>query len=151
MKLAPSAVLRVNSAGVLAKLGSTQLNDEVVRMLKRDPDTRQLYLTAVASRTLELPWAEAAAFSADFGQDRSPQTPTDTAKAQHFIDRLASELSNPRDGAARWCGVVLLDGMRSAEPALATAALHTALHHESSAENLRSIGAALAGDNPISY
>jgi hypothetical protein len=90
MKRAPSAVLRVNSAGVLAKLGSTQLNDEVVRTLKGDPDTRQLYLTAVASRTLGVPWAEAAALSANIGQDRDSRTPTDIAKAQHFIDRLVS-------------------------------------------------------------
>jgi hypothetical protein len=70
---------------------------------------------------------------------------------RHFADRLATELTNPRDGAARWCGVVLLDKMREVEPTIASSALHTALLNETGTENLRSIGAALAGDNPISY
>jgi transcriptional regulator with XRE-family HTH domain len=150
MKRAPSAVLRVNSAGVLAKLGSASLNDDVIRTLKRDPDTRQLYLTAVASRVLELPWSDAAAFSANVerGHDWRGE---DTARVRHFADRLAAELTNPRDGAARWCGVVLLDRIRAAEPTIASAALRTALHNETNTENLRSIGAALAGDNPVSY
>jgi transcriptional regulator with XRE-family HTH domain len=150
MKRGPSAVLRVNSAGVLAKLGSARLNDEVVRTLKSDPDTRQLYLTAVASRVLELPWAEAAAFSANVEQ-RTDWRREDDARMRQFADRLATELTNERDGAARWCGVVLLDRMRGVEPTIASTAFHAALHNETSTENLRSIGAALAGDNPVSY
>jgi transcriptional regulator with XRE-family HTH domain len=150
MKRAPNTVLRVNSAGVLAKLESARLNDDVVRTLKTDPDTRQLYLTAVASRVLDLPWAEAAAFSVNVEQGHDWRG-EDTARVRHFADRLATELTNPHDGAARWCGVVLLDKLRGVEPAIASTALHTALHNETSAENLRSIGAALAGDNPISY
>src|SRR5439155_14775000 len=59
MKRANSPVLRVNSAGVLAKLGSQRLDDNVVRTLKAETETRQLYITAVASRVLRLPWQEA--------------------------------------------------------------------------------------------
>jgi transcriptional regulator with XRE-family HTH domain len=150
MKRAPSAVLRVNSAGVLAKLGSARLNDEVVRTLKSDTDTRQLYMTAVASRVLELPWTRAADFSRNVEQSESWPS-EDAGRMRHFADQLAAELTNQRDGAARWCGVVLLQKMRGVEPDIASTALHNALHNETSAENLRSIGAALAGDNPLSY
>jgi hypothetical protein len=150
MKRASSAVLRVNSAGVLAKLGSPRLADEVVRMLKGDLDTRQLYLTAVVSRVLDLPWPEAATLAANAaqGQDWHGRY---ADRAGHFADRLATELTNPRDGAARWCSIVLLDQLRTVEPTISSNALHTALQQETGTENLRSIGAALAGDNPISY
>ena len=150
MKRGPNAVLRVNSAGVLAKLGSPRLNDEVVRTLKGDLDTRQLYVTAVASRVLEMPWTEAATLAADVEHGRGWHGRY-ADRTGHFADRLASELTNPRDGAARWCSVVLLNQMRSAEPTITSAALRAALHQEPGAENLRSIGAALAGDSPISF
>ena len=143
------AVLRVNSAGVLAKLGSTRLDDEVIRTLKSDLDTRQLYLTAVTSRVLELPWTEAAALAANAEQRRDWHAQY-VDRAAHFTGRLTAELTNPHDGAARWCSIVLLDQLRSLDPATSSNALHTALHHEADAENLRSIGAALSGDNPIS-
>jgi transcriptional regulator with XRE-family HTH domain len=144
-----SAVLRVNSAGVLAKLGSAQLSDQVVRSLKSDTDTRQLYLTAVASRVLELPWDAAASIAAtvEHGPDIFADDP---GLSDHMADRLAAELANPRDGAARWCSVVLLNQVRNAAPTISSSAFQAALHREPGAENLRSIGAALAGDNPIS-
>jgi hypothetical protein len=150
VKRGPSAVLRVNSAGVLAKLGSTRLDDEVIRTLKSDLDTRQLYLTAVASRVLELPWTEAAALAANAEQRRDWYAQY-ADRSAHFTGRLTAELTNPRDGAARWCSIVLLDQLRTVEPTTSSTALHTALHYETDAENLRSIGAALSGDNPISY
>ena len=150
MKRGPSAVLRVNSAGVLAKLKSAVLDDEVIRTLKGDLDTRQLYLTAVASRVLEVPWAEAADIAASAEQRRGMGTAY-ADRGAHFADRLAGELNNPRDGAARWCSIVLLGQLHDVEPTTSSAALHTALHREASTENLRSIGAVLAGDSPISY
>jgi len=59
MRDGATPVLRVNSAGILAKLGPADISDEVITVLKRDADTRHLYLTAVASRVLALPWDEA--------------------------------------------------------------------------------------------
>jgi hypothetical protein len=72
-------------------------------------------------------------------------------RTAHFADRLAGELNNHRDGAARWCSIVLLGQLHDVEPTTSSAALHTALHREAGTENLRSIGAVLAGDSPISY
>lgn len=57
-------VLRVNSAGILAKLGGLDLADSVVKTLHADQDNRQLYLTAVASRVLAMEWQQAAQFVA---------------------------------------------------------------------------------------
>jgi hypothetical protein len=150
MKRGPNAVLRVNSAAVLAKLGATPVGDEVTRILKADSDTRQLYPTAVAARVLELPWGNASNVAASVEQSRAWQG-LSAERAGYFANKLATEITNPRDGAARWCSVVLLDLLRTAAPTVSSAALHIALQQEKDSENLRSIGAALAGDNPISY
>jgi len=151
MTRAPSPVLRVNSAGVLAKVGGG-LEDDVVRALKRDTDTRHLYLTAVASRVLDLPWAAAGDIATTLDQGAPAplwrHSPDEAARA---AARLASEVSNPRDGAARWCSVVLLGQVRDAAPEIANGALHAALRQERGAETIRSVGALLSGDNPLSY
>jgi hypothetical protein len=151
MVRAPSPVLRVNSAGVLAKVGG-DLEDEVVRTLKGDADSRHLYLTAVASRVLELPWARAVDLAAAVNQGSAAglwqQSRDQAARA---AVRLAAEVSNPRDGAARWCTVLMLGQVRDATPDIADPALHAALRQERGAETIRSIGALLSGDNPLSY
>jgi hypothetical protein len=54
-----SPVLRVNSAGILAKLGAPVIDDDVIVALKKDDEARGLYLRAVVSRVLRLPWDEA--------------------------------------------------------------------------------------------
>jgi hypothetical protein len=89
MKRAPSAVFRVNSAGVLAKLGSASLIDDVIRTLKSDVDTRRLYLTAVASRVLQLPWSDAAAFSANVERGHAWQG-EDPARVRHCDDFMTA-------------------------------------------------------------
>ncbi len=150
MARAPSPVLRVNSAGVLAKVGGA-FEDEVIRALKRDPDTRQLYLTAVASRVLELPWTSAADLSAGVEQAPRAEPWSSDGQATRAAIRLAAEVSNPRDGAARWCSVILLGQIREAAPDITKGALHAALRQERDAETIRSIGALLAGDSPLSY
>jgi hypothetical protein len=151
MVRAPSPVLRVNSAGVLAKVGGG-LEDEVVRTLKGDADSRHLYLTAVASRVLELPWAQAVDLAAAVGPG-SAAGPWQQSRDQaaRAAVRLAGEVSNPRDGAARWCSVLMLGQVRDAAPDIADPALHSALRQERGAETIRSIGALLSGDNPLSY
>jgi transcriptional regulator with XRE-family HTH domain len=152
MTRAPSPVLRVNSAGVLAKVGGG-IEDAVVRTLKRDVDTRHLYLTAVASRVLELPWAAAGDLAATVnrGADAAPWQQQSPEQAARAAVRLASEVSNPRDGAARWCSIVLLGQIRDAVPDIANGALRSALRQERGAETVRSIGAVLSGENPLSY
>lgn len=152
MKQASSPILRVNSAGVLAKLASPRFDNDVVRTLKSNLGTRRLYVAAVASRVLQVPWGEAKQLAVDVEQGPRQllgRFPGD--RAGYLVNRLASEIGNPRDSAARWCSVVLLDQLQQASPEIASNALHAALRNESGAESLRSIGAVLAGDSPISY
>lgn len=151
MKTGSSAVLRVNSAGVLAKLGATQLSDDVINVLKGDVDTRQMYLTAVASRVLSIPWDQASRLVASVeGHPTGLSSHLPSDSAAHLATRFASEARNPRDSGARWCSVVLLSQVEQAAPETVLAALQQALSEESCRENLRAIGRALAGSNPIS-
>jgi transcriptional regulator with XRE-family HTH domain len=150
MSRAPSPVLRVNSAGVLSKVGGG-LDDEVIRAIKRDADTRQLYLTAVASRVLQLPWAAAGDLAVGVERGSRRALWSSDGQATRAAIQLAAEVSNPRDGAARWCSVVLLGQAQDAAPDIAKNALHAALRQERDAETIRSIGALLAGDSPLSY
>lgn len=125
------------------------LEDEVVRTLKGDADSRHLYLTAVASRVLELAWAQAVDLAAAVGQGSAAgRWQQSHEQAAGAAARLAAEVSNPRDGAARWCSVLMLGQVRDATP---DPALHAALRQERGAETIRSIGALLSGDNPLSY
>jgi transcriptional regulator with XRE-family HTH domain len=133
-----SAILRVNSAGILSKIGSPSIDDDVVRALAADYESRNLYLTAVVSRVLTMPWEDAALFA------RSDQPLQDTV----HIQRVASEARNRADSGARWCSTILLARTRSADPSTIDDALRTALREEQSRENLRAIAAALAGINP---
>lgn len=75
-----SPVLRVNAAGILAKMGSPELADDVALALLRDAEARELYLTAVRQRV---------------GSDPK---------------NLLAELPNPADSGARWCAAWLVSG-----------------------------------------
>lgn len=141
-----NAVLRVNSAGILAKLGEPTTTDAVVSTLKADPDSRQLYLTAVSSRVLALEWSQAAQLATTIERGTGDVGP-DLAATQ--VALLANELVNPRDGAARWCSTVLLGRFQNSAPELTRSALHQALQAEPCRENLRAIGTVLAGNNPL--
>lgn len=131
------ALLRVNAAGILAKVGSPTIDNEAVAALQADAQVRELYLTAVLHRVLGLDWdtsANLAASSDPFGPDQ--------------LQLLRAELSNPDDSGARYCSVLLLSRNQRSEP-MVTEALLSALRLEASRENLRAIGAALAGVNPL--
>ncbi|MEU7589455.1 helix-turn-helix transcriptional regulator [Micromonospora sp. NPDC049230] len=131
------AVLRVNSAGILAKVGSPVIDNEAISVLRADAEVRELYLTAVLHRVLGLDWnvsADLAAAPEPFSTDQ--------------LMLLQAELSNPHDSGARYCSVLLLTRNQRSEPEV-TAALLSALRSEASRENLRAIGAALAGVNPL--
>jgi transcriptional regulator with XRE-family HTH domain len=142
MKSGSTPVLRVNSAGVLAKIGNNHVTDVVVTTLKGNQETRQLYLTAVASRVLNLGWQQAACYAAEIEKDQSAHLQL----SDEQIFQFSKEIHNPRDGAARWCSVVFLAQVNS-ESDLAQTALHHALQKEPCPENLRSIGNALIGNN----
>ncbi|MDR6318941.1 transcriptional regulator with XRE-family HTH domain [Actinoplanes couchii] len=134
-----AAVLRVNSAGILAKTGSPTLDNEVVRVLSTDGEVRELYLTAVLSRVLGLPW-EAAAKMATTGAG---------AASTDHLDLLTKELENPADAGARWCSILLLHRSRQDNEPVVTASLLRSLRTEPSREALRAVGAALAGEDPL--
>lgn len=89
-----TAVLRVNAAGILAKItGQLDVLDDVALTLVRDEQARDRYIWALGRRI------------------------GDTVPA------LAAEVLNPRDAGARWCAARLLgqDGSPAARDALATA------------------------------
>jgi hypothetical protein len=130
------AVLRVNATGIMAKARSPVVEAEAVTVLRTDGDVRELYLTAVLSRTLTLPWDGAAALT------------TGGNLTDAHVDRLVEELANPYDAGARWCATLALHRGRSAAPERVAGALVGALRTETSGENLRAIGGALAGIDP---
>lgn len=145
-----SAILRVNAAGILAKTGSSELGDMVISTLKHDPDARQLYLSAVASRVLSLPWpaarrmADAAHAGRVITAEASPDSENPT------VGRLAVEIRNPRDAGARWCSIILLATVRDQRPDAVATALRAAVARETCRENLRAMAAVLGGNDPIS-
>jgi len=151
MRDGATPVLRVNSAGILAKLGTADLADTVVTALKRDRDTRQLYLTAVVSRVLGFDWEAAGRLSAVIENEPAAlgkRLPLD--KAPHIARKFAVEVNNPRDGAARWLSVIVLGQVREVSPEMVRQVLQRALREEPNRENLRAIGSVLAGSDPLS-
>lgn len=95
-----SAILRVNSAGILAKLPGAEKATEVARVLAHDEDVRHLYMTAVTARTCGVDWTTAGAIALD--------PAAYTHRAQYLAQRFAKEALNPRDADARWCSSVML-------------------------------------------
>jgi hypothetical protein len=94
-------VLRVNAAGILAKVPGQGPAREVATVLAGDDETRRLYLTAVLSRVCVLDWQTAGRLAAD------PMA-VSPGKAAFVAARLAGEVLNPRDAGARWCSAALL-------------------------------------------
>jgi transcriptional regulator with XRE-family HTH domain len=100
------AVLRVNAAGILAKLPGQGAAPQVAMVLAADDEVRRLYSTAVAARVCALDWSAAAQFAAD---------PAAAPHPGRAARRLAAEALNPRDAGARWCAALML---RDLAPAL---------------------------------
>lgn len=132
-------VLRVNAAGILAKMRSPVVDNEAVEVLRADGDTRELYLTAVVSRILSVPWEDANALA--FGS-----VALGVPKA---VQAFSGELSNTHDSGARFCSVMMLARFHRHDPSAVTTALVGALRTEQCRENLRTIGAVLAGVDPL--
>lgn len=135
---AESPVLRVNAAGILAKLRTPQATDRVVCALRADKQARALYLAAVASRVMGMPW------------DDAVRVATGAATAGHGAgNAFAIELRNPHDGAARWCAAVLIYQTGAVSQNNVRAAVVDALRAEVAAENLRTVAALAAGADPV--
>jgi hypothetical protein len=140
-----SPVLRVNAASILAKSGAPDPADAVISALRTDPEVRRLYLTAVASRVLELDYAAAEELVDTLaGGSGGTGRPVD----RYVVGRLTAELVNPQDAAARWCSAVLLSGLAAGADRIRTA-LGFAVRQEPCRENLRTFAAVLAGSDPI--
>lgn len=148
MRDGATPVLRVNSAGILAKLGAAGIADDVITVLKQDVDTRHLYLTAVASRVLSMPWNEAGKLAGSTC-NMSENNGISADRASEIALRLAQEIQDSQDGAARWCSLVLLSRVSRQVPDMATGTLQRALRIEPCRENLRAIACTLANDDPV--
>ncbi|MFD4339019.1 hypothetical protein ACFWPP_17825 [Streptomyces anulatus] len=95
-------ILRVNAAGILAKLPGQGQAD---RVLAHEEEVRHLYMTAVTSRVCAMDWTTAGRIvsqPAAYGH-----------RADFLATRFAREALNLRDSGARWCSSVML---RGAEP-----------------------------------
>lgn len=96
-------VVRVNAAGILAKLPGQESAADVCRILSSDPEVRQLYTTAVTARVCGMDWKSASQLAADpLGMP---------VKAAFIAARFADEVTNPRDAGARWCSASMLRDM----------------------------------------
>src|SRR5256714_5199966 len=113
-----SAVLRVNAAGILAKMGAPAMDNDVVQALKADRESHDLYLTAVVSRVLGLPWDDAGNLAV------SGQPLSDPREVESF----ATEARNPYDSGARLCSVLMLARTGPDDPAIVRTALTDELH-----------------------
>ena len=102
-----TAVLRVNAAGILAKVPGQHHAGEVARVLEHDEEVRGLYTTAVLARVCLLDWTAAKRVAAD--------PLVYPKKVAYLARRLADEVLNPRDAGARWISATLL---RDLSPAL---------------------------------
>jgi hypothetical protein len=148
MRTGANPVLRVNSGGVLAKLGPLAA-DQVLDALMPDADMRHLYLTAVISRFLHVAWDEASRLAALSSNPNRMLTDVSDSYGEHLIQNFASELKNPRDAVARWCSGIVLAQVQPVAREDVTRALQSALMQETSTLNLRTIGNVLAGSSPL--
>ncbi len=92
-------ILRVNAAGILAKIPGQERAEDVVSVLARDAQARDRYLTAVVSRVCSLDWSTAA---------RMSRNPAAFPQPSLIADRFARETLNPQDAGARWCSAMML-------------------------------------------
>jgi transcriptional regulator with XRE-family HTH domain len=95
-------VLRVNAAGILAKVPGQVEASQVTAALVRDPDVRRRYMTAVVARVCGLDWPVAARFT-----DNPAGFPQPVLVAQRF----AREAVSDRDAGARWCAAAMLQAL----------------------------------------
>ncbi|MEU3601134.1 hypothetical protein ABZ714_20805 [Streptomyces sp. NPDC006798] len=93
-------VLRVNAAGIVAKLPGYDHASRVAQVLTHDAEVRHLYMTAVTSRVCAVDWTTAGRIVTNPGAYQP--------RAQFLASRFAHESTNARDTGARWCSSVML-------------------------------------------
>jgi hypothetical protein len=101
MNDAADPVLRVNAAGILAKVPDQTPARDVANVLTVDDQTRQLYTTAVLARVCVLDWQDARRIAAN-------PLSLPPRRATFIAQRLTGETLNPRDVGARWCAATIL-------------------------------------------
>lgn len=92
-------VLRVNAAGILAKVPGQAQATYVTAALDRDPHVRSRYMTAVIARVCGLDWPIAAQLAA---------SPAGFPQPVLVAQRFAREAVSDRDAGARWCAAAML-------------------------------------------
>jgi transcriptional regulator with XRE-family HTH domain len=95
-------VLRVNAAGILAKVPGQFEASHVTAALSRDPDVRSRYMTAVVARVCGLDWSVAA---------RLAETPADFPQPILAAQRFSREAISDHDAGARWCAATMLQAL----------------------------------------
>ncbi|MGH4007015.1 MAG: helix-turn-helix domain-containing protein [Pseudonocardiaceae bacterium] len=97
-----SPVLRVNAAGILAKIPGQCEASRVTAALVRDTDVRHRYMTAVVARICDLDWPVAAHLA---------ENPADFPQPILVAQRFAHEAVSDRDAGARWCAAAMLQAL----------------------------------------
>lgn len=92
-------VLRVNAAGILAKVPGQAEASHVTAALGRDLDVRSRYMTAVIARVCGLDWCVAAQLA---------DNPAGFPQPILVTQRFAREAVSDRDVGARWCAAAML-------------------------------------------
>ena len=95
-------ILRVNSAGILAKVPGQFEASRVAVALGRDADVRSRYMTAVVARVRSLDWPVAAQLT---------ENPAGFPQPILVVQRFAREAVNDRDAGARWCAAAMLQAL----------------------------------------
>lgn len=138
-------VLKVNAAGIAAKMPGSDLAESAIASLITDHDTRTRYLTAVLARIWKLDWATAQAWAGSSNVGQHVRTSN--------LPALADELGNRHDAGARWCATVVLANVWATNdhPARETAvsALEAALADEPLPTLRTTYGRALSRRNVI--
>jgi hypothetical protein len=92
-------VLRVNAAGILAKVPGQLEAARVTAALSHDTEVRARYMTAVVARVCDLGWSIAAQLA---------QNPAGFPQPVLVAQRFAQEALNDCDAGARWCAAAML-------------------------------------------
>lgn len=95
-------IVRVNAAGIVAKLPGQGLALPVATVLTHDAEVRERYMRAVVARVLGVDHDEAAQWIAE---------PARMPAAHLAAQRLAQETISPTDAGARWCAATMLARM----------------------------------------
>jgi hypothetical protein len=102
LKDGDNPILRVNAAGILAKVPGQIEASHVTAALSQDPDVRSRYMTAVIARVCGLDWALA---------EQLAGNPAGFSQPLLAAQRFARETFNDRDAGARWCAAAMLQSL----------------------------------------